>query len=277
MKIKYLGTAAAEGVPAPFCECQVCENARQKGGRNIRTRSQALIDDCMLIDLPADTYMHTLRENIKLCSLTACLITHPHCDHLCPNELIFRSPVAAHMKQEKPFCIYGVDSTLEAIRQKGEFTAELEREGCLHMNRIEPFVPFEVGAYWITALKADHWTQQPVFYLIEKDGQAMLYAHDTGFFPEETIEYLKAVDVRLGLVSYDCTNVLLEWDNRHHMGLKGNEIMRDRLMEIGVIDSRTIHVLNHFSHNGGAGYDELAPLAQEKGFTVSCDGLEIVL
>lgn len=277
MKIKYLGTAAAEGVPAPFCECQVCENARRKGGRNIRTRSQALIDDRILIDLPADTYMHTLRENIKLCGLFACLITHPHCDHLCPDELVCRLPVAAHMKEEKPFCIYGVDNTLETIRQKGEFTAELEREGCLQMHRIEPFVPFEVEGYRITALKADHGTVQPVFYLIEKGGRAMLYAHDTGFFPEETMDHLKKADVCLDLVSYDCTNVLLEWDNRHHMGLKGNEIMRDRLKEVGKIHSRTIHVLNHFSHNGGAGYDELVPLAQEMGFTVSCDGLEIVL
>ena len=55
MKIKYLGTAAAEAVPAPFCECEICERAREKGGRNIRTRSQAVIDDRILIDFCADT------------------------------------------------------------------------------------------------------------------------------------------------------------------------------------------------------------------------------
>ena len=45
MKFHFLGTAAAEGIPALFCECAVCKEAREKGGRFIRTRSQALIDD----------------------------------------------------------------------------------------------------------------------------------------------------------------------------------------------------------------------------------------
>lgn len=32
MKIKYLGTAAAEGVPAIFCRCEVCRKIKG-GGR----------------------------------------------------------------------------------------------------------------------------------------------------------------------------------------------------------------------------------------------------
>ena len=27
MKLKYLGTAAAEGIPGMFCNCRVCRNA----------------------------------------------------------------------------------------------------------------------------------------------------------------------------------------------------------------------------------------------------------
>ncbi len=49
MKIKYLGTAAAEGIPAIFCECKICKKARELGGKNIRTRSQALINDDLFI------------------------------------------------------------------------------------------------------------------------------------------------------------------------------------------------------------------------------------
>ena len=39
MKIKYLGTGAAEGWPGVFCNCQHCREAREKGGKNICTRS----------------------------------------------------------------------------------------------------------------------------------------------------------------------------------------------------------------------------------------------
>ena len=42
MKLKIYGTCAAEGFPAMFCSCTVCENARKWGGKNIRTRSQLL-------------------------------------------------------------------------------------------------------------------------------------------------------------------------------------------------------------------------------------------
>ena len=45
MQLIYLGTAAAEGIPGAFCSCAICQEARRLGGRNIRTRSQALIDD----------------------------------------------------------------------------------------------------------------------------------------------------------------------------------------------------------------------------------------
>ena len=55
MKFKFLGTAAAEGIPGPFCACENCRLAREEGGRSIRGRSQALVDDCLLIDFPADT------------------------------------------------------------------------------------------------------------------------------------------------------------------------------------------------------------------------------
>ena len=58
MKIKYLGTAAYEGIPSLFCECETCKKARAFKGKNIRTRSQALINDDLLIDFPPDTLVH---------------------------------------------------------------------------------------------------------------------------------------------------------------------------------------------------------------------------
>jgi len=34
MKVKILGTAAAEGWPALFCRCPACQRARKLGGKN---------------------------------------------------------------------------------------------------------------------------------------------------------------------------------------------------------------------------------------------------
>ena len=59
MKIKFYGTAAAEGFPGMFCSCETCEKARKAGGKNIRTRSQTVINNELMIDFSADTYLHT--------------------------------------------------------------------------------------------------------------------------------------------------------------------------------------------------------------------------
>ena len=54
VKITFLGTAAAEGYPNPFCRCENCEGARKVGGRALRKRASALIDDQLLIDFGPD-------------------------------------------------------------------------------------------------------------------------------------------------------------------------------------------------------------------------------
>lgn len=96
MKITYLGTAATEGFPALFCNCKYCKEGRELGGKNIRTRSQALINDDLLIDFPADTYSHFLQNGIEGDKIKYLFITHSHSDHFYTNDLFIRSGVFAH-------------------------------------------------------------------------------------------------------------------------------------------------------------------------------------
>lgn len=87
MKIRFLGTAAAEGFPALFCNCKYCKEARRLGGKNLRTRSQSLINDDLLIDIPADTLSHFLTGDIRGDRIKYLLITHSHSDHFYPTNL----------------------------------------------------------------------------------------------------------------------------------------------------------------------------------------------
>ena len=57
MRVTYLGTGAAEGVPALFCNCKYCRAAKQRGGREIRSRAQVLYDD-LSVDFPPDAFYH---------------------------------------------------------------------------------------------------------------------------------------------------------------------------------------------------------------------------
>ena len=47
------------------------------------------------------------------------------------------------------------------------------------------------------------------------------------------------------------------------------------MRELGVIDDKTVLVLQHFSHNGGVTYDELVPIALKRGFEVAYDGMYV--
>ena len=42
--------------------------------------------------------------------------------------------------------------------------------------------------------------------MIESD-KTLLYAHDTGYFKEEAINYMKDKKLRFDMVSFDCTNL----------------------------------------------------------------------
>ena len=65
MKLTFYGTGASEGVPAVFCECESCVQARKLGGRNLRTRTSARVDDHVLIDFSVDSFAHVLFGGLR--------------------------------------------------------------------------------------------------------------------------------------------------------------------------------------------------------------------
>lgn len=273
MNFKYLGTAAAEGWPSIFCTCESCKKA-MRGGRNIRTRSQAVIDGRLLIDFPADTYLHVLHNGLDLAKISSCLITHNHSDHLYAADLGMRREGFADLPSDRPFTVYATEPAGREVQQMIDLFHLGEQNRVLY-RRVTPFVPFLVDRYVVTPLKADHDPQcDPVFYMISDGAKKILYAHDTGYFPDETWDCLKGSGVYLDFVSLDCTFGVREF--RHgHMGLAANREVKERLLKMGVANDKTIFCINHFSHNSGKIYDELIPIAKESGFFVSYDGMEI--
>ncbi len=266
MKLMYLGTAAAEGVPAVFCNCDKCVYARKVGGKEIRTRSGALVDDFLKIDMPADGYMQSLLHGLDYSKLDHILITHTHEDHYCVLELNNRKkPFSQKAKTEKPLTVYGSIQAEEMLHPMLE-------EGVLEFKVLTAYEPIKIEDYTVTPLPAVHaFNEQAFFYLIEKGDKALLYCHDTDEFTDEHIEFLK--NKKLTMVSLDCTNGVLEMDYIGHMGISDNLRMKEKLISIGAADENTIFIANHFSHNGVAPYEELQK--RLTGFLVSYDGMTV--
>ena len=278
MKLQYLGTAAAEAWPGLFCNCPQCEAARKLGGKNIRTRSQAVIyadkvgegepDDILLIDLPPDTYLHCLQHGLRLDKVGHLLITHSHDDHLCATELQYRCGIFANPVPEFPLCVYGNDKVKKYI---DDALPDLQKWPTgIEYNLLEPFKPYKAGVYTVTALLALHdRTEQCFIFMIEHNGKRMLYGNDTGIFPEETWEYI--VGKEFDLISLDCTSGILK-EGTNHMGLPDAIEVEKLLNKIGCLKADTKIVLHHFSHNGGAYHDDFVARAKPYGFDVSYDG-----
>ena len=276
MKIKFLGTGAAEGIPSMFCECTVCKTARITGGKNIRTRSQAIVNDDLLIDFCADMLIHTIMQKVDMTRVKNCIVTHAHPDHLYPNNIIMRMPPFSYIKNIEPFNIYGSEAVVLAVESITK--AEGMKEDAAKLHVVKPFEPFVILNYTITALPARHSVSTgPFIYLIQQVGKNLLYAHDTGYLLDEVFEYLKNNKIRLDFVSLDCTLAFSEEDYYGHMNVLQGLKVKDMLYVNGSADAKTLFCFNHFSHNGeDVLYDEFAKQVQAYGFSTSYDEMEVV-
>ncbi len=274
MKLTYLGTAAAEGWPAVYCNCEYCKKAKELGGKNLRTRSQALVNGDLLLDFPADTYAHALKNALDLSAVKYCFVTHSHIDHFVPIDLLFRyEGYYAHGLTEPRFDVYGNEAVAKRFDYFVRGVNEEWRDQPLGMHVIKAFEPVRAGDYEVTPLKAYHAEGENAFvYLIKQGGKTLLYLHDTGILPDESVRWLADNRVAADLISYDCTYVALPGAGGH-MGIDTAQLMRNALARAGVSTENTVSVINHFSHNGKLVYDELAPLAEKLGFVTSYDGL----
>ncbi|MDI3508582.1 MAG: phosphoribosyl 1,2-cyclic phosphate phosphodiesterase [Clostridiales bacterium] len=269
MKLKFLGTAAAEGWPALFCQCDACRRARRLGGKNIRTRSSCLIDEEYMVDFSADTYMHVLNEGLDLTKVKHLIITHSHEDHFYPSDLMMRRQPFAYMDKPEPLTIYGndkVQSCFDAVNGA-------RNDNILIFRQVRAYEPFSAGEAVITPLLADHSPEEQCFvYVIELNGKKLLYGHDSGYFPETTWEVLR--NYMLDGVVLDCTSGPQSCEH-YHMGLPQDIKVKERLLEQASAGDNTIFIINHFSHNGGLLYDQLVETAAPHNFKVTYDGMEI--
>jgi len=276
MEFQYLGTAAAEAIPALFCGCDACVRSRRAGGRAVRTRSQAIIDGTLLIDFPADTYGHFLTHNINTLNITACLITHTHSDHLYPKDMENLTPTTSKVPDGFHITFCGSDAVRRAMEEPLALLAPYGRASFVEMKEFETRA---IGKYAVTALPAVHAPHTgPVLYMISDGVKTVLYAHDTHEIRDDVWSYLEENRIHLDLVSLDCTHACQPRDCGGHMNLTQNAQVRRQMLEAGIADEHTVFVSNHFSHNGiHVVYDDFVPLAEKEGLLTSYDGMKIIL
>ncbi|MDR2096855.1 MAG: hypothetical protein LBP76_15235 [Treponema sp.] len=273
MRLLYLGTGAADAIPAFFCSCPVCSNAVKRKGKDIRSRSQSLVDGKLLLDFPPDTFAHYVQnDDFDLPSIRHLLITHSHWDHFFPAELEFRfkSFVSEDLP---PLHLYGNEAVEKLFF--AAIPSSYHIEECFVFHRLSPFRTVDIEGYAVTPLLAKHAPEEEcLLYLITQGGKTLLYAHDTGIFPEETWKYLEQAKPRLNILSLDCTQGKNR-DGKNHMGLEDNAELCRRLGAAGALSPETVIVLNHIAHSGGLNHEELCKEAEKHHFIAAYDGFAV--
>lgn len=276
MKFTMLGTAAYERVPSMFCNCEVCRQAMKLCGKNLRSDTQALIDDNILIDIGLDTYHNFLRCGVNFASqIEHILITHSHIDHFFLEELQMKTNSYNAKGTNLAMTLYGSAECKELYEKSVE-------NPTLKFQAVKPYEKFSVGKYTALALPAIHSRCEAFVYIITDGTSTVFYSLDTEILADEVYGYLSASGLKFNAVFADCCFGWLPVERpKTHMSLIGNQIHRDKLVEAGVVNADTKWYLTHFSHNGlfkdgiPMSHEDMSADAEKYGMLVAYDGMKI--
>ena len=191
MRVTFLGTGDAGGVPLYGCNCPACVQARAMADFRRRPCS-ALVEagDAGETRILIDAGLTDLPERFPPGSLSAIVLTHFHPDHV---QGLF------HLR-------WGVGASIPVyVPPDSEGCADLyKNHGLLEFRRLSRFAPVTIGNVTLTPLPLIH-SKVTFGYAIEDTvGQRFAYLTDTVGLPPKTEQFLK--DWRPGSVALDCTH-----------------------------------------------------------------------
>ena len=274
MKVHFYGTGSSEGFPSLFCECEACRQARITGGKNRRTRSSLLIDDCLMIDFSPDTFAHTIYGGLDLTKVEHLLLTHSHPDHLYSMDIANILPPMARVRQGRKLHVYGNRHVNQAL----QYTLRncIHPENYISMKEIWAFHPLNLDGYEILPVRADHMPHEEcLLYVICKSQKTLLIGFDTSIFPEDTWQALAPFS--FDCVILDCTSVDQDAFFKGHMGFGENLKIKERMLNEGMAGENTRFIATHFAHSFSPLHERLTALFQPHGFLPAYDGMEINL
>ena len=281
MKLTYLGTAASEGWPALFCGCPICRRARQLGGKDLRLRTSALVDEDLLLDLSPDLLGAMQRIGADLSHVRHVVLTHCHGDHFAVGMLHWFGPGFNRTAPEEPLYIYGSPVAHQRLMEQlalGDGSAEQ-----LHFVEVRPYetVPGDAQTF-LTALPAFHGNERTgaQTYLIERGSRRLIYLHDTGKVTADMLDFLRSKPAHI--VSMDATIGPLPAAKAHgHMGFEQLADIRRQMLACGAADAQTVFVASHICIHACYDvhrqtmlfHDDMAGLLAPQGLCMAYDGL----
>jgi adenosylcobinamide kinase/adenosylcobinamide-phosphate guanylyltransferase len=249
MRVRLLGTGAADGWPNAWCSCASCTWARSTGA--VRSSTAALVDDEVLVDCGPDTLAAASRAGVSLAGVTTLLLTHAHADHVQPLALLARS----WARPTARLTVVGPPSALASVRDWIGPHDDVRLVEAGDGDRIQ-VAHHEVRVHAAAHdVGADVLARDAVLYAVTgQDGARLLHATDTGPLSEQVVADLSGAAFDLVLLEETFGTRDDHGTGHHDLTTFPRELAR--LRSVGAVGERTDVVAVHLGHHNPPG-DEL--------------------
>ena len=186
MKLTFLGTGTAHGVPYIGCGCAVCTSSDK---RNRRSRTSALLEydgKNVLIDTSPDLRTQVLENDIK--RIDAILLTHTHADHLhgLDDIRIF------NLIQKSSVPLYARKTHIREIKERFSYAFRKSQGLVPRVDLKEIRGEFDLFGKIVRSFKVTHTANADVTgYRIEN----FAYITDCKTIPKKSMEMLTGLEV----------------------------------------------------------------------------------
>ncbi len=252
MQIKFLGTGAAEGIPAINCECRHCKRARKEGGKLLRERNSILFQLSgynMLIEAPPD--IRNLINKYEVDDLQGILATHATYSHIGGIKEFEYWPTSLDFLAEP--------NLFEVIR-KEHWTEKLDK--LMFHIPYYPGAALSFGQFTLIPFAARR--SQPIFGLSIQNGRKhIVYASST---PSRLTNYAHCLMTGVDMLIVNTPT--FEPPKEDHISVvEAMELKED-------VGAEQL-VLTHINHNNRP-HDELDVYARQfPGVTIAYDGMTL--
>ncbi|MDX9802140.1 MAG: MBL fold metallo-hydrolase, partial [Spirochaetia bacterium] len=280
MRLTVLGTGASEGIPAFRCQCPVCREAREKGGRHIRQNASLYLQADnginVLVDMPPQIKMLLEKYSLSDEALDAILFTHFHIDHTGGIFHLLESMSKNGHVPGKPVKVYMPDDCYRTLME-GMYIdqPDMDKTDYKDFYSLDILGSLEktlLGELTIKALDTNHLTSHPSVpykrechgYLFSEKGKNAAYLVDSSSeLPDATISALTSQ--KLDCLIFECTFDRFPGKGRGHSDHEGVLRILDLLKPERMIISHISH--RNFSH------DRLSSYMKTRGIETAWDGM----
>lgn len=278
MKFEIIGSGGCTSLPKPLCNCNVCQQAREKGKPYSRYGCSLFLHDInLLIDTPEDI-VHAI-NNSAIQSIDTVLFSHWDPDHTLGLRVFEHLRLSWFEVSEGRECNNPIDvlamphvmEDLNSIKSKyGSFLDYYENiRNLIKRNEVQKYK--EIGGIKISFIRIDSAT----IFVFESKGKKLIYAPcDVKPFPDEDI----FVDADIMIVGNTIVGERLK--DGHTLGkynfVRENLFTMPEIMHLKKKYNIKKVIVTHLEEDWGKSYDDYTNLeSQYDNVQFAYDGMVI--